>query len=42
LIRTATTNGMVLMTFTPLEGMTATVMQFLPDEVMRALSVEVN
>lgn len=29
-IRTATTGGIVLMTFTPLEGMTETVMQFEP------------
>ena len=32
LIRTATTNGIVLMTFTPLEGLTETVLQFMPDE----------
>ena len=31
LIRTATTNGMVMLTFTPLEGLTETVLQFLPD-----------
>lgn len=30
LIRTATTNGLVYITFTPLEGVTETVMQFLP------------
>jgi phage terminase large subunit-like protein len=30
-IRTATTNGRMIMTFTPLEGMTETVMQFLPE-----------
>ena len=30
LIRTATTNGIVMMTFTPLDGMTETVLQFLP------------
>lgn len=30
LIRTATTGGLVMMTFTPLEGMTETVMQFEP------------
>lgn len=30
LIRTATTNGIIMLTFTPLEGMTATVLQFLP------------
>ena len=42
LIRTATTNGLVMMTFTPLDGMTETVMQFLPDEVMRTLSAEAN
>jgi phage terminase large subunit-like protein len=33
LIRTATTNGLVLLTFTPLEGMSATVMQFMPKEM---------
>lgn len=32
LIRTATTNGLVMLTFTPLEGMSETVMQFLPDD----------
>jgi phage terminase large subunit-like protein len=31
LIRTATTDGMVMMTYTPLEGLTDTVLQFLPD-----------
>jgi phage terminase large subunit-like protein len=30
LIRTATTNGIVLLTFTPLEGLTETVLQFMP------------
>jgi len=30
LIRTATTNGMIYITFTPLEGMSEVVMQFLP------------
>lgn len=30
-IRTATTNGIVLITFTPMEGMTETVLQFFPD-----------
>lgn len=30
LIRTATTNGLVMLTFTPLEGMTETAMMFLP------------
>jgi len=30
LIRTATTEGLIYMTFTPLEGMTDTVMQFIP------------
>jgi phage terminase large subunit-like protein len=37
-IRTATTDGTVYLTFTPLDGMTQTVMSFLPanfDEVMR-------
>lgn len=33
LIRTATTRGMVMMTFTPLSGMSDTVMQFLPVEM---------
>jgi phage terminase large subunit-like protein len=32
-IRTATTNGIILMTFTPLEGMSETVMQFLPEGI---------
>lgn len=31
LIRTATTDGLVYMTFTPLEGMTDTVLQFIPE-----------
>jgi len=31
LIRTATTDGMIIMTMTPLEGLTETVMQFFPD-----------
>lgn len=31
LIRTATTGGLIMMTYTPLEGMTDTVMQFLPN-----------
>lgn len=31
-IRTATTNGIIMMTFTPLEGMTETVLQFIPQE----------
>jgi phage terminase large subunit-like protein len=30
LIRTATTHGLIYMTFTPLDGMTETVMQFIP------------
>lgn len=30
LIRTATTNGLIMLTFTPLEGLSETVMQFLP------------
>lgn len=33
LIRTATTNGLVYLTFTPLEGMSETVMQFMPTEM---------
>lgn len=32
LIRTATTNGMIYITFTPLEGMSEVVMQFLPGD----------
>jgi len=32
LIRTATTNGLAILTFTPLEGMSETVMTFLPKE----------
>lgn len=31
LIRTATTNGLIYMTFTPLEGMSETVRQFIPE-----------
>lgn len=33
LIRTMTTQGIVMMTFTPLEGMSDTVLQFLPDGI---------
>lgn len=33
LIRTATTNGLLLITFTPLEGLTETVLQFMPQEM---------
>lgn len=33
LIRTATTDGIVLLTFTPLEGLTETVLQFMPQEM---------
>lgn len=33
LIRTATTSGLVMLTFTPLEGMSETVMQFMPTEM---------
>ncbi|MBP2230812.1 phage terminase large subunit-like protein [Azospirillum agricola] len=33
LIRTATTRGIVMITFTPLEGMSEVVMQFLPSEM---------
>lgn len=33
LIRTATTNGLVLITFTPLEGLSKVVLQFLPAEM---------
>lgn len=31
-IRTATTNGLIMLTFTPLEGLTETVLQFMPAE----------
>ncbi|MEQ8503680.1 MAG: terminase family protein [Rhodospirillales bacterium] len=33
LIRTATTDGLVMLTFTPLMGLTQVVLQFLPDEM---------
>lgn len=33
LIRTATTNGIVMLTFTPLEGLSETVMQFMPSDM---------
>lgn len=33
LIRTATTDGIVMLTFTPLAGLSATVMQFMPKDV---------
>lgn len=33
LIRTATVGGIVMLTFTPLEGMSETVMQFLPEDM---------
>lgn len=33
LIRTATTNGLIYLTFTPLEGLSEVVMQFLPQEM---------
>jgi phage terminase large subunit-like protein len=33
LIRTATTNGLIILTFTPLEGMSEVVQQFLPKEM---------
>lgn len=32
-IRTATTNGLILITFTPLEGMSKTVLQFMPSDM---------
>jgi phage terminase large subunit-like protein len=32
-IRTATTNGIVMVTFTPLEGLSETVLQFMPQEM---------
>jgi phage terminase large subunit-like protein len=32
LIRTATTNGIVVVTFTPLAGLTETVLQFMPQD----------
>ncbi len=33
LIRTATTNGIIMLTFTPLEGLSSVVMKFLPQEM---------
>lgn len=33
LIRTATTNGIILLTFTPLEGRSEVVMSFMPKEM---------
>ena len=33
IIRTATTNGLVLLTFTPLEGISEVVMSFMPKEM---------
>lgn len=36
LIRTATTNGIIMITFTPLEGMSQVVMSFLPQEYQLA------
>lgn len=33
LIRTTTTNGIVMLSFTPLEGLSETVMQFMPEEM---------
>lgn len=36
LIRTATTNGVVMLTFTPLEGMSETVLQFMPEDMRPA------
>lgn len=38
LIRTATTHGIIILTFTPLEGMSETVMGFLPKEEQLAAS----
>jgi phage terminase large subunit-like protein len=35
IIRTATTGGLVMLTFTPLEGMSETVMQFMPSDDQR-------
>ncbi len=32
LIRTMTTNGIIMLTFTPLSGMSAVVLQFMPAE----------
>ena len=32
LIRTATTNGIIMLTFTPLSGMSNVVLQFMPAE----------
>ena len=33
LMRTATTNGIVMLTFTPLDGLTETVLQFMPEDL---------
>ena len=33
--RTMTTNGLIMLTFTPLEGLTETVLQFMPDGAMK-------
>lgn len=41
LIRTATTSGIVMLTFTPLEGMSDVVMSFLPKEMRPATDVEI-
>lgn len=41
-IRTATTNGIIMLTFTPLEGITETVMQFFPTDLMTDLVGETN
>lgn len=37
-IRTATTNGIVMLTFTPLEGLSETVMQFMPQEMQLSVN----
>lgn len=39
LMRTATLNGIIMVTFTPLEGMTETVMQFLPADQRPAIDI---
>ena len=42
LIRTATTNGILMTTFTPLEGLTETVLNFMPPEMRSDDLTEIN
>lgn len=42
LIRTATTGGLIYITFTPLEGMSETVLSFLPDGLPDAMKAEAD